>query len=63
MLNYQSTSFHDALYIRELLNLKRAPEFDAWLEKMRLIDSQGQLMDPSLQHPLLTEISTIGSAA
>lgn len=33
MLNYQSTSFHDALYIRELLSLKRAPEFDSWLEK------------------------------
>ncbi len=63
MLNYQSTSFHDALYIREILGLKRAPEFDAWLQKMRLIDPEGQLMDPSLQHPLLTEISTIGSAA
>jgi ethanolamine ammonia-lyase large subunit len=31
MLNYQSTSFHDALYVRELLGLKRAPEFDDWL--------------------------------
>ncbi|RYX96909.1 MAG: ethanolamine ammonia-lyase subunit EutB, partial [Bradyrhizobiaceae bacterium] len=31
MLNYQSTSFHDALYLRDLLGLKRAPEFDAWL--------------------------------
>lgn len=36
MLNYQSTSFHDALYIRELLSLKRAPEFDSWLEKNAL---------------------------
>lgn len=34
MLNYQSTSFHDALYLRDLLNLKRAPEFEHWLEKM-----------------------------
>jgi ethanolamine ammonia-lyase small subunit len=34
MLNYQSTSFHDALYVRRLLDLKRAPEFDAWLEAM-----------------------------
>lgn len=32
MLNYQSTSFHDALYIRDLFGLKRAPEFDAWLQ-------------------------------
>jgi ethanolamine ammonia-lyase large subunit len=31
MLNYQSTSFHDALYLRDLFGLKRAPEFDDWL--------------------------------
>ena len=31
MLNYQSTSFHDALYLRRLLGLKPAPEFAAWL--------------------------------
>jgi ethanolamine ammonia-lyase large subunit len=32
MLNYQSTSFHDALYLRGALALKPAPEFEAWLE-------------------------------
>ena len=63
MLNYQSTSFHDALYIRELLGLKRAPEFDSWLEKMRLIDTQGHLLDPSKQHPLLMQLPSLGSAA
>ena len=31
MLNYQSTSFHDALYLRRLLGLKPAPEFETWL--------------------------------
>ena len=31
MLNYQSTSFHDALYLRRVLNLKPAPEFESWL--------------------------------
>jgi ethanolamine ammonia-lyase large subunit len=31
MLNYQSTSFHDALYVRRLLGLRAAPEFEAWL--------------------------------
>lgn len=31
MLNYQSTSFHDALYVRDLFGLKRAPEFEDWL--------------------------------
>jgi ethanolamine ammonia-lyase large subunit len=34
MLNYQSTSFHDALYIRALLGLRPAPEFDAWLQNL-----------------------------
>ena len=33
MLHYQSTSFHDALYVRSLLGLKPAPEFEAWLER------------------------------
>ncbi len=31
MLHYQSTSFHDALYVRRVLGLKAAPEFEAWL--------------------------------
>ncbi|CAN5681708.1 hypothetical protein BH10ACI4_BH10ACI4_03920 [soil metagenome] len=31
MLHYQSTSFHDALYLRSLLQLRPAPEFEAWL--------------------------------
>ena len=36
MLNYQSTSFHDALAVRRLFNLRPAPEFMAWLHKMGL---------------------------
>ncbi len=36
MLNYQTTSFHDALYARQVLGLKPAPEFDAWLKKMEI---------------------------
>jgi len=43
MLNYQSTSFHDALYVREALGLRPAPEFDAWLGTMGLIDEAGRL--------------------
>jgi ethanolamine ammonia-lyase large subunit len=39
MLNYQSTSFHDALYVRDLFGLKRAPEFDNWLVHAGLADS------------------------
>jgi ethanolamine ammonia-lyase large subunit len=38
MLNYQSTSFHDALYIRSVLGLKPAPEFEDWLHRMNLFD-------------------------
>ena len=40
MLNYQSTSFHDALYVRSLFGLKRAPEFDDWLYRAGLADSE-----------------------
>jgi ethanolamine ammonia-lyase large subunit len=36
MLNYQSTSFHDALYVRDLFGLRRAPEFDDWLLRVGL---------------------------
>ncbi len=43
MLNYQSTSFHDALYIRDLFGLKRAPEFDDWLFRAGLADANHRL--------------------
>jgi len=35
MLHYQSTSFHDALYLRSIFGLRPAPEFEAWFEKMQ----------------------------
>jgi len=53
MLNYQSTSFHDALYLRALLGLKRAPEFETWLEKMEITGPEGQLLGTAPGHPLL----------
>jgi ethanolamine ammonia-lyase large subunit len=43
MLNYQSTSFHDALYIRDLFGLKRAPEFDDWLLRAGLAGADFRL--------------------
>ena len=43
MLGYQSTSFHDALYARRVLGLCPAPEFEAWLARMRITDGQGRL--------------------
>jgi ethanolamine ammonia-lyase large subunit len=36
MLNYQSTSFHDALFLRRIFGLRPAPEFESWFDKMRL---------------------------
>jgi ethanolamine ammonia-lyase large subunit len=45
MLNYQSTSFHDSLYIREVLGLRRAPEFEEWLERMGISNTAGHLQD------------------
>jgi ethanolamine ammonia-lyase large subunit len=42
MLNYQSTSFHDALYVRSVLNRKRAPEFEEWLRAIQIVDNEGQ---------------------
>ena len=54
MLNYQSTSFHDALYLRDVLGLKRAPEFEAWLERMQVTDRHGRLLGSAgKDHPLL----------
>jgi ethanolamine ammonia-lyase large subunit len=43
MLNYQSTSFHDALYVRDLLGLKRAPEFEDWLFRAGLTDADARM--------------------
>jgi ethanolamine ammonia-lyase large subunit len=43
MLNYQSTSFHDALYVRDLFGLRRAPEFDDWLVRTGLAGADFRL--------------------
>jgi len=52
MLGYQSTSFHDALFMRQVLGLKRAPEFEAWLQRMGINMAAGQLPTPSTDHLL-----------
>ncbi|MBY0558859.1 ethanolamine ammonia-lyase subunit EutB [Hyphomicrobium sp.] len=43
MLNYQSLSYHDVLYLRSTLNLKPAPEFEAWLERMDMLEPDGRM--------------------
>jgi len=48
MLNYQTTSFHDALYVREVLNLKPAPEFLAWLDQMHIMSAGQNRLQPDM---------------
>jgi ethanolamine ammonia-lyase large subunit len=57
MLNYQSTSFHDAAVLRGLLGLKRAPEFEAWLARVGIAGSDGRLLPAPAQHALLDHLS------
>ncbi|AJG21699.1 ethanolamine ammonia-lyase subunit EutB [Cupriavidus basilensis] len=53
MLNYQSTSFHDALYLRDVLGLRPAPEFEAWLQAMGIFGEDGRLLELAERQPLL----------
>jgi ethanolamine ammonia-lyase large subunit len=58
MLNYQTTSFHDALYARRALGLRPAPEFETWLQKMQIFSSDPQFrlnpaLPPAFQKALL----------
>ena len=46
MLGYQSTSFHDALYVRQVLGLRPAPEFERWLQDMGVMDEDNRLLPP-----------------
>ncbi|WP_328680878.1 ethanolamine ammonia-lyase subunit EutB [Streptomyces sp. NBC_00343] len=53
MLNYQSASYHDALYLREVLGLRPAPEFETWLASIGLLGEGGEIRDVSgTAHPL-----------
>jgi len=62
MLNYQSLAFSDILTTRSLLNLKPAPEFAAWLEKMGLYDAaKARALSPSLRETSLSRMIGLGS--
>jgi ethanolamine ammonia-lyase large subunit len=52
MLGYQSTSFHDALAIRDLLGKRPAPEFETWLNTAGLLDAQGRIRPPATHNAL-----------
>lgn len=56
MLNYQSTSYHDAAYVRQVFNYQTSPEFSDWLEKNEILQ-QGKLqpVKPAMFHQLLLE--------
>ncbi|HEU0218641.1 MAG TPA: ethanolamine ammonia-lyase subunit EutB [Stellaceae bacterium] len=49
MLSYQSSSFHDALYLRRALGKRPAPEFVAWLERMGIADGDGNVIGPGIE--------------
>ncbi|HEY1798586.1 MAG TPA: ethanolamine ammonia-lyase subunit EutB [Stellaceae bacterium] len=57
MLGYQSTSFHDALYLRRALGKRPAPEFEEWLARVGLTDGKGTPTSgsslPALMRPVL----------
>lgn len=53
MLNYQSTSFHDSQYLRQVMGLKPAPEFENWLARMGITDDAHRLRSVDNKHPLL----------
>ncbi len=53
MLNYQTTSFHDTLYLRKVLGLKAAPEFETWLKKMHIMDEKGVVQAVRSGHHML----------
>jgi ethanolamine ammonia-lyase large subunit len=56
MLSYQSTSYHDILYLRQVCGLSAAPEFELWLQKMQLMDPQGKMLTVTAKHPLFKEL-------
>ncbi len=59
MLNYQSTSFHDALFVRRLLGLQRAPEFEAWLQRQGITDAAGVLLPAPKQSALARSVAAL----
>ena len=44
MLNYQTTSFHDALYVRRVLGSRPAPEFEKWLTSMNIMQNSSDIV-------------------
>jgi ethanolamine ammonia-lyase large subunit len=60
MLGYQSTSFHDALYLRELLGVRPAPEFERWLIEMGIWEGSNRPRPLTGEHPLRRLLQRVG---
>jgi ethanolamine ammonia-lyase large subunit len=56
MLNYQSLSYHDILFLRSTFGVKPAPEFEIWLEKMDMVDRAGRMRLPTPQHKFMRRL-------
>ncbi|MFQ3197132.1 MAG: ethanolamine ammonia-lyase large subunit [Paraglaciecola sp.] len=62
MLNYQTTSFHDALYVRRVLGSRAAPEFEQWLHQMKIMDNAGQhILSDTMPGAFARSLKAIGS--
>jgi ethanolamine ammonia-lyase large subunit len=59
LLGYQSTSYHDALYLRRALGLRPAPEFEAWLEQIGLFDPGSRFLKRAPSPPLLAALEAL----
>ncbi len=56
MLSYQSLAYHDILGLRHQFGLRPAPEFDAWLERMGMLDEARRVAPPTLDSPPLRRL-------
>jgi ethanolamine ammonia-lyase large subunit len=61
MLNYQSLSFHDILYVRQTLGRRCAPEFEDWLRRMGLADESGGSTEKTAAGALAPALAMIES--
>lgn len=61
MLNYQTTSFHDALYVRKVLGARPAPEFEAWLEGVGIFSGDGRILADKTPGLFLDSIRKLGA--
>jgi len=63
MLNYQSTSFHDALVMRQLFGLRPAPEYEAWLQQMGVFaPGSGSTLSDALPAPFAAVLQRLEAA-